>query len=193
MAAVAVHDNYASYAAAFRRRFGIASEQAIDLFLQTVSMKTVGDLTGFVRRHMLEPFPVEARIEQMIRHFDDLTRAHGEVVKARQQIELLTPIVADCDKHADVARDLERLTAAREALKAYMAKELTGLIDERCKAVDGEIERLGQRIANLKSKEAEKFLRRALAIKEQVLKPGHLSIAHTLDQLAVVLAALLSA
>lgn len=40
-----------------------------------------------------------------------------------------------------------------------------------------------------RNKEAEKFLRRALAVKEQLLKPGNLSIAHTLDQLAIVLAA----
>jgi uncharacterized protein YPO0396 len=158
---VAVHDSYSDYAAAFRRRFGIASEQAIDLFLQTVSMKTVGDLTGFVRRHMLEPFPVEARIEQMIRHFDDLTRAHGEVVKARQQIELLTPIVADCDKHAQVTLEQKCLTDARDALKAYMATLLVELIDERCRTVDGEIERLGQRIANLNDKEAENEQTRA--------------------------------
>jgi len=155
MPAVALHDNYPSYGAAFRRRFGIAGEQAIDLFLQTVSMKTVGDLTGFVRRHMLEPFPVEERIEQMIRHFDDLTRAHSEVVKARQQIDLLTPIVADCDRHAEIALEVRRLTSAREALKAYMATQLTGLIDERHRNLDGEIDRVGQRIAHLKLQEAE--------------------------------------
>jgi uncharacterized protein YPO0396 len=153
--AVTLHDNYPSYGAAFRRRFGIAGEQAIDLFLQTVSMKTVGDLTGFVRRHMLEPFPVEERIEQMIRHFDDLTRAHGEVVKARQQIDLLAPIVADCDRHAETALEVRGLTGARDALKAYMAALLIELIDERHKNLDGEIERLGQRITNLKLQEAE--------------------------------------
>ncbi|MFZ1102824.1 MAG: ATP-binding protein [Hyphomicrobiaceae bacterium] len=171
MPAVDVHDNYPSYGAAFRRRLGIPGEQAIDLFLQTVSMKTVGDLTGFVRRHMLEPFPVEARIDQMIRHFDDLTRAHGEVVKARQQIEMLTPIVADCDRHAEVALDLSRLTAAREALKAYMATLLIGLIDERRKTVDGEIERMAQRIAGLRLKEAENEQTR-LAIERDINANG---------------------
>jgi uncharacterized protein HemY len=35
--------------------------------------------------------------------------------------------------------------------------------------------------------EAEKYLRRALAAKEQALTPGHLSIAHTLDNLAAAL------
>ena len=38
-----------------------------------------------------------------------------------------------------------------------------------------------------KFKEAEKFLRSALAAKEKSLKPGHLSIAHTLDNLALAL------
>ncbi len=152
---VTLHDSYPSYGADFRRRFGLAGEQAIDLFLQTVSMKTVGDLTGFVRRHMLEPFPVEERIEQMIRHFDDLTRAHGEVVKARDQIERLTPIVSDCGKHADLTAEIGGLAAARDALKAYMATHLCALIDERMKTLDEDLRRLAQRIANLRVKEAE--------------------------------------
>ena len=152
---IALHDSYPSYGADFRRRFGLAGEQAIDLFLQTVSMKTVGDLTGFVRRHMLEPFPVEERIEQMIRHFDDLTRAHGEVVKARDQIERLTPIVSDCDKHANLTVEIGGLTAARDALKAYMATHLCALIDERMKTLNEDLRRLAQRIANLRVKEAE--------------------------------------
>jgi len=160
---ITLHDNYPPYGADFRRRFGIAGEQAIDLFLQTVSMKTVGDLTGFVRRHMLEPFPVEERIEQMIRHFDDLTRAHGEVVKARNQIERLTPIVSDCDRHADLTAEVEGLTVARDALKAYMATHLCALINERMKSLDEDLHRLGQRIANLRVREAEnEQTRRAL-------------------------------
>lgn len=150
-----VYESYPSYGADFRRRFGIAGEQAIDLFLQTVSMKTVGDLTGFVRSHMLEPFPVEVRIKDMIRHFDDLTHAHGEVVKARDQIERLTPIVTDCDRHAEIAQDVARMIEARHVLKAYMAADLCALIDERIASLDGDQARLAQRIASLRIKEGE--------------------------------------
>ena len=42
------------YSAAFRRRFGLANEQALELFHQTISMKSVGNLTSFVREQMLE-------------------------------------------------------------------------------------------------------------------------------------------
>ena len=49
-------DHFPPYGAAFRRRFGLDSEQALELFNQTVSMKSVGNLTEFVRGHMLEAF-----------------------------------------------------------------------------------------------------------------------------------------
>jgi uncharacterized protein YPO0396 len=51
--AVEMHESFPPYGAAYRRRFGIENEQALDLFYQTVSMKSVGNLTEFVRDHML--------------------------------------------------------------------------------------------------------------------------------------------
>ena len=51
-----VYDSFPDYGRDFRRRLGIESEQAMELFHQTVSMKSVGNLPDFVREHMLEPF-----------------------------------------------------------------------------------------------------------------------------------------
>ena len=64
----------------------------MDLFHQTVSMKSVGNLTDFVRDHMLEPFDAETRIKALIDHFDDLNRAHEAVLIAKRQVELLVPL-----------------------------------------------------------------------------------------------------
>jgi uncharacterized protein YPO0396 len=97
---VEIEDSFPPYGALFRRRFGISSDQALELFHQTVSMKSVGNLTDFVRGHMLEPFDVLPRIQALIAHFDDLNRAHEAVVKAKRQVALLTPLVEDCDRHA---------------------------------------------------------------------------------------------
>ena len=55
----AVHDHSREYGRDFRRRLGIESEQAMELFHQTVSMKAVDNLNDFVRHHMLEPFDAE--------------------------------------------------------------------------------------------------------------------------------------
>ena len=66
-AGVEIWNTFPPYGAWFRRRFGIDNEQALDLFHQTVSMKSVGNLTEFVRGHMLEPFDVEPRIAPITR------------------------------------------------------------------------------------------------------------------------------
>ena len=124
-------DAFKAYSAEFCRRFGIDGDQALELFHQTVSMKSVGNLTDFVRHHMLEPFDVKFRIDSLIEHFDNLSRAHAAVLKAKRQLELLTPLVADCDKHAELLASIEALRNAREALRPYFAGVKLNLLDER--------------------------------------------------------------
>jgi len=126
-----VEEGFPKYGAWFRRRLGIDNEQALELFHQTVSMKSVGNLTDFVRSHMLEPFDVAPRIQALIAHFDDLNRAHEAVLKAKRQVELLTPLVADCEHHAELADGMEKLRACREALRPYFAHLKLELLDKR--------------------------------------------------------------
>ena len=125
------------YGAWFRRRLGIENEQAMDLFHQTVSMKSVGNLTEFVRGHMLEPFDVEERIASLIGHFDDLDRAHEAVLKAKRQVELLAPLVADCGRHAELDAEIAELRACREALRVWFAGLKFELLSKR-------LEKLGE-------------------------------------------------
>ena len=126
-----VFDSFPPYGAWFRRRFGIENEQALELFHQTVSMKSVGNLTDFVRSHMLEPFDVVPRITALIGHFDDLNRAHEAVLKAKRQVELLTPLVSDCERHAALVSQVEELRTSREALRPYFAGLKLGLLEKR--------------------------------------------------------------
>lgn len=148
---VEVFDSFPQYGAAFRRRFGIVNEQALDLFLQTVSMKQVGDLTDFVRSHMLEPFQVEPRISAMLAHFSDLTAAYEAVLKARDQLEKLTPIVADCDRYGELVAESKRLRALRDALRAYFGGLKFDLLDKRIGEIDTELMRLAERIGRLEA------------------------------------------
>ncbi|QSQ21467.1 ATP-dependent exonuclease SbcCD, C subunit-like protein [Pyxidicoccus parkwayensis] len=124
-----VHDTFPPYAAAFRRRFGIKDEQALDLFHQTVSMKAVGNLTDFVRQHMLQPRAVESRLAALIGHFDDLHRAHEAVLKAKKQMAQLEPLVRDCEKHEALAAELATLRRCREALRPWFAAQKAKLVE----------------------------------------------------------------
>lgn len=126
-----VNDSFPPYGAWFRRRFGIDNEQALELFHQTVSMKSVGNLTDFVRSHMLEPFDIAPRVTALIGHFDDLNRAHEAVLKAKRQVALLSPLVSDCERHASLVAQAEELRACREALRPYFANLKLGLLEKR--------------------------------------------------------------
>ena len=133
---VELFTSFPPYGAWFRRRLGIDNEQALDLFHQTVSMKSVGNLTEFVRGHMLEPFDVAPRIASLINHFDDLNRAHEAVLKAKRQIERLAPLVADGERHAELGAEIEELRACREALRPWFAGLKLELLDRRIARLD---------------------------------------------------------
>lgn len=148
-AGITLHDSFPAYGADFRRRFGIGSEQAMDLFHQTVSMKSVGNLTEFVREHMLEPFPVQPRIDALITHFDNLNRAHEAVLKARAQIERLQPLTADCNRHAALVQQVDALRGCRDALRPWFAHLKGELLDKRIANWGLDEERAGARLAQL--------------------------------------------
>src|SRR6185437_2786780 len=126
---VLVHDTFPDYGTDFRRRLGIESEQAMELFHQTVSMKSVGNLTDFVRDHMLEPFDAAKWTASIVAHFEDLTRAHEAVQRAQAQLTALGPLLAECDAHDKVAAEITALTAQRNALRYYFADLKAGLAD----------------------------------------------------------------
>ena len=145
-AGVTLHDAFPAYGQDFRRRFGIASEQAMDLFHQTVSMKSVGNLTDFVRDHMLEAFPVEVRIAALIAHFDDLNRAHEAVLKAKLQIEQLTPLTADCERHDVLRHQVEQLRGCRDMLRPWFAHLKRELLSKRIGLLQAELDALSDRL-----------------------------------------------
>ena len=147
-----IEDSFPKYGAWFRRRFGIDNEQALELFHQTVSMKSVGNLTDFVRSHMLEPFDVAPRIQALITHFDDLNRAHQAVLKAQRQVELLTPLVENCNKHAASVIEVNDLRGNREALREYFAGLKLDLLGKRLTALEQDWNRLDGQAKHLEGR-----------------------------------------
>jgi uncharacterized protein YPO0396 len=167
-AGVALFDSFPPYSALSRRLLGGLSEHALELFLQTVSMKSVGNLTDFVRQHMLEPFDIAPRVAALIAHFDDLDRAHAAVLKAKQQVALLTPLVADCDQHAAVLAAADELRACRDGLRAYFSRLKLDLIDQRLTHLNEDLARDNAKVAKLEDQREqqrlqERDLRQALA------------------------------
>lgn len=139
---VELFDAFPAYAAAWRRVFGIENEQALELFNQTVSMKSVGNLTDFVREHMLEPFDGARRIEALVAHFEDLDRAHAAILKAKAQLAALEPLETDCQALETEAQGREALRRAREAIASWFAGLRLELLDKRLARLDAELLRV---------------------------------------------------
>ncbi|MEE9492664.1 MAG: ATP-binding protein [Gammaproteobacteria bacterium] len=129
-------NSFPPYAAAFKRRFGIGNDQALELFHQTVSMKSVGNLTEFVRNHMLQAFDVTPRISALIEHFDDLTRAHNAVLKARDQVECLGPLCKDLEQHQQKTTNRQQLSDCRDGLKLYFTDIRLGLLQQQLSVLE---------------------------------------------------------
>lgn len=137
-----VVDEFPKYSAAFRRHLGIRSEQALELFHQTVSMKSVGNLNEFVRDHMLEPSDASERVREIIGHFDDLTKAHDAVKRAREQLEALEPIVATTEKYDAASAELDDVGRQRAAVRLFVAELRSKLLVTEITAIDAEADRL---------------------------------------------------
>jgi uncharacterized protein YPO0396 len=146
-------DDFPSYGKDFRRRIGIESQQAMELFHQTVSMKSVGNLTDFVRSHMLEPFDSAGWTKRLVDHFEDLTRAHDAVQRAREQLAELGPLLVDCDAYAAHGRDGQAVRAQQDALRYYFA-------DRKATLFRAQLDRLGGELARCEDEAAA--VRRAL-------------------------------
>jgi len=124
-----VEDSFPKYGGAMRRLLGIRSEQAMELFGQTVSMKSVGNLNEFVRRHMLEPADADEQVRGIVAHFEDLTAAHDAVRRAREQLEVLDPLVDTCDRYDTAVGRRADAERQRDAVVLFTTELRVGLLD----------------------------------------------------------------
>jgi len=124
------NDNFSQYSEQFRRMFGMNSDKAIDLFYQTVSMKSVSSLTDFVREQMLEKTDVKEQISTLLKRFDDLTKAHAAVVHTREQFAILKPLTESSIEYGDVGRQIEQIEVMLEVVPAWFAMQKQRLLND---------------------------------------------------------------
>lgn len=149
-----IFDDFPRYSTSLRRLLGIRSEQALDLFHQTVSMKSVGNLNEFVRDHMLEPSDASGRVREIIGHFEDLTKAHDAVKRAREQLEALEPIVVTAEKYDAALADRAEQERQRDAVRLFVAEQRSQMLVAEITARQTEAEHLFAEKADYESTEA---------------------------------------
>ena len=137
-----IFDEFPKYATSLRRLLGIRSEQALELFHQTVSMKSVGNLNDFVRDHMLEPSDSTERVREIVSHFDDLTKAHDAVKRAREQLEALEPVATTTAKYDAALAERDSLENERAAVRLFIAELRSSMLAAEIERLNTEGKRL---------------------------------------------------
>lgn len=136
------NDNFTQYSEHFRRLFGMNSEKAIDLFYQTVSMKSVSSLTEFVREQMLERTDVKEQIAALLKRFEDLKKAHEAVVHAREQFQILKPLTEKCLDYGAVTTEIENVETMLEIAPVWFAGKKSALLQKAIEQAKSELNKL---------------------------------------------------
>ncbi|MCC2624292.1 MAG: hypothetical protein K0R14_165 [Burkholderiales bacterium] len=153
---VEIFDSFKDYSSKFRQLFGIQNEQALDLFYQTISMKAIGNLTGFVRGHMLEKSEINESLVEIERNFDNLNQAHASILRAKDQIQLLQPIVKLGLEYQVLYAQIEEFTNCINVIDGYFAtyaielyniqlqklKQQLEINEQKCKSITERINQL---------------------------------------------------
>ena len=154
-----VFDTFEDYTTRFRSLLGIRSEEALELFYQTISMKQVANLTDFVRAQMLSKTDIDQTIEDVIRRFEDLNAAYEAVQKARRQLQLLEPISSRLADYRQGEAAIAELDELVEKIPLFFAYHKTQIYREELEACDtyygieaGKRDELNQEVDDLQNR-----------------------------------------
>ena len=124
-------DTFSQYSSWWRMRFGLYdNEQALDLFAQTVSMKTVENISSFVQTHMLQKVEVDEKIDRIIDRFNDLNSTYDSVCRARDMLQLLLPMQKTAHELMSIYALQMRHEKARDMLHPFIGLQRLILLEK---------------------------------------------------------------
>ncbi len=157
-----IFESYKDYSEKFRRNFGIKNEKVLELFNQTVSMKSVGKLTDFMRNHMLEKLDVGEQIEGIKANYENLTKAHDAIQRAKKQLDQLTPLNDEIRIYQENHQLNQQIRRSIDFLPAFFANKKIDILESEIKSLafererhEFEISETDRELTSLKSQEVE--------------------------------------
>lgn len=169
---VELFDTYPPYSQAFSKLLGLGTDgKALELFNQTISMKSVGSVTDFVRQNMLEKPDIEEQLQELERNYDDLKRLHDAVVAARKKVELLTPVSQFGDEAIQAAKERAHTDHCRNIADQYMAETAIELYQARLSKRRLELERIMISLTKLEQDKQQRE-QSIFQLKEEILQNG---------------------
>lgn len=123
-----VFESFSHYVQRFSKTFGLKSEKALNLFAHTVGIKVLGNFNEFIRANMLEESDVEEEFKDLCEHYRNLLSVHNTIEKAREQLQLLAPIMDQGKQFETIKQELAAIEEIWQMVPAYFAREKTTLL-----------------------------------------------------------------
>lgn len=162
-----VEDSFSNYAEKVVRYLRMESTTTLALFSQTVAIKEITHVSGFIRDHMLERLDAKTLVYGLERHYQDLKACWETIRIAKEQLELLAPVVQRATEIGKCDEQIHRTTQLREALPACFAIRLKSVLEAaqetiigQIREIDSAVERLTKALELLSQREFE--LRQAI-------------------------------
>lgn len=122
------------------REWSVPAVRLLQGVVQTVAVKDIQSLNRFIRDHMLEAHDWREKVQRLLAHFNELSTAHRELVRARRQQELLEPVEKIGKRYQQRAKSLVATDHQLVASDAYFKQATVRLYEP-------ELERFQQRLA----------------------------------------------
>jgi uncharacterized protein YPO0396 len=113
--------------------------KAMDMFNQTVAVKDIRSLNDFIRQHMLEAPNWRDNVQSLLTHFDDLSVAHQELVRAQKAEVLLSPVEKIGNKYREQSAELEKAEHLFSAAEAFFPSESVRLYEPEIRKSEQEL------------------------------------------------------
>lgn len=134
-----IFDEFNKYSQQFRKRVGLRSEQALNLFNQTVSAKEIKGLNDFVRNHMLEKVDVRLKIDNLQKNYENLSICYTNIQNARKQLEVLQPLSVEAEKYQQLKSDGASLIEFQSLIHTFFTSKKLNLLIRELQQIDRQL------------------------------------------------------
>ncbi|MGO3508553.1 ATP-binding protein [Glutamicibacter arilaitensis] len=114
-----VDAEHSRFARRIARTLGLTGERAALLLHKTQSAKNLGSLDELFRKFMLDEPETFAKADAAVDQFTELNAAHAAVLRARRQVEHLSPLRDQDRDYAAASTQAERTSLLLESLDDY--------------------------------------------------------------------------
>ena len=135
---------YNEYFEWFRKATGV-QPQAMDMFNQTVAVKDIQKLNDFIRKHMLEAKPWGEKVDELLRHFQDLSDAHRDLLRVQKQYNTLLPIEESGREYRQLADRLQHVDRLLNAAEAFFSRKIIEVFSSACEQKREELSQVDRR------------------------------------------------